>query len=154
MPDPRASLHALRALSALFLYKILYPALFMIVIVMVALYVLTVLLTLTFSSWWLLLLVILIPLTIVFLVTGFILWFLLQKLLPRRLSKHERQQINRFTDKLFTIAERARLPYPVLLFLVGKDVIRGKESRFLSELIGDSRGLMKEFEEIQGLFRD
>lgn len=153
MPDPRASLHALRALSALFMYKILHPVLFMTVIVMAALYVLTILLALTFSSWWLLILAILIPLTIIFAVVGFILRFLLQKLLPRKLSPHERKQINDFTGKLFGIAERARLPYPVLLFLVGKDVLRGKESRFLSEMIGDSKGLMKEFEEIQRLFR-
>lgn len=153
MPDPRASLNALRALSALFLYKILHPVLFMTVIVMAALYVLTILLALTFSSWWLLMLAVLIPLTIIFAAVGCISWFLLRKLLPRKLSAHERKQINNFTNKLFGIAERARLPYPVLLFLVGKDVIRGKESRFLSEMIGDSKGLMKEFEEIQGLFR-
>ena len=153
MPDPRASLDAFRALSALFFYKILYPAVFMILILMVALYVLTIFLTISFSNWWLLLLVLLIPLTIFFFIAGYILWYLLKKLLPRRLSNHELVRLSRFTDKLFEVAEQARLPYPVLLFLVAKDVLRGKESKFLRKIIGDSRDLMREFGEIQQMFK-
>ena len=153
MPDPRASLNAFRALSALFFYKIVYPAAIMILIVMVALYVLTILLTITFSNWWLLLLIILVPLTVFLLAAAYILWYLLKKLLPRRLSDHELVKLSRFTDKLFGVAEQARLPYPVLLFLVAKDVLRGKESKFLRKIIGDSRELMREFGEIQEMFR-
>lgn len=154
MPDPRASFNALRALSALFFYKILYPALFMVVILLVALYTLTVLLVLTFSNWWLLLLVILVPLTLMLLVAGTIVRYLLRRLIPRKLSSTEKAKLNAFTDKLLGVAERARLPYPVLLFLVAKDVLRGRESKFLSRTIGDSRDLMKEFSEIQGLFKE
>lgn len=154
MLDPRASFSALRALSALFFYRILYPTLFMVVILLIALYTLTVLLTLTFSAWWLLLLVILVPFTIFFLASGYMMWYLLRKLLPRHLTPHERERLTKFTDKLLGVAERARLPYPVLLFLVAKDVLRGKESKFLRSIIGDSRDLMKELEQIQGLFKE
>lgn len=153
MPNPRISLSALRALSALFFYKVINPVLVMVVIIMVALYTLTVMLALTFSEWWLLILVILVPLTVFFLVVSFVLHYLLRRLLPRKLEAHERVKLNQFTDRVWDVAERARLPYPVLLFLVAKDVVRGKESKFLSKIIGDSRELMKEFEEIQELFR-
>lgn len=153
MPSPRASLDALRALSALFLLRVLRPALFMITVLMVAGYVLTIMLTLSFSSWWLLLLFILIPLTLIFLVVGAVLWFLLQRILPRKLSSEERSRLNGFTERLFAIAEKTKTPYPILLFLVAKDVVRGKESAFLRGLIGDSKALMKEFSDIQALFR-
>lgn len=153
MLNPRISLGALRALSALFFYKVINPILVMIVIIMIALYAITFMLTLTFSEWWLLILVVLVPLTVFFLVVGFILHHLLRRLLPRTLDAHERARLNRFTDRAWDVAERARLPYPVLLFLIAKDVLRGRESKFLSKIIGDSRELMKEFEEIQELFR-
>jgi hypothetical protein len=152
MPSPLASLNTLRALGALFLYRALHPVLFMIVIVMVALYVSTALLALSFSSWWWLLLIVLVPITIVLTLLGYVMWFLLQRLLPRKLSSDERYRLNAFTGKLLSIAERARLPYPVLVVLVGKDVIRGKESRFLSSVIGDSKALTKEFGEIREMF--
>lgn len=152
MPSPRASLGALRALSALFFFKILHPVLIMTIIILAALYTLTILLTLTFSPWWLLSLILLIPLTSVVLIGGYILWYLLHKLLPRKLAAHERSKLNRFTEKLWTVSEKARLPYPVLLFLVAKDVLRGKESEFLRKIIGDSRELMRELTEIQKLF--
>lgn len=153
MPDPRPSISALRALGALFLFKILHPALVMIAIILVALYTSTLLLTLTFSSWWLLTLIVLVPITVIILIGGYIIWYLLYKLLPRKLTSEERAKLHDFTDKLWGVAEQVRLPYPVLLFLVAKDVLRGKESRFLSKLIGDSRDLMSEFDEIQGMFR-
>jgi hypothetical protein len=154
MPSPRSSLSALRALSALLLYRILHPVLFLVIIIMVACYVLTVLLALSFSAWWWLLLILFVPITLVLAVLGFVLWFLIQQLLPRRLSSAERKYLNTFTEKLFGIAERARLPYPVLIVLIGKDVIRGRESRFLSRLIGDSKALTRELGEIQAMFED
>ena len=153
MPDPRASIGALRALSALFFFKILHPTLVMIAVILIALYTSTILLALTFSNWWLLALVVLVPLTVIILIVGYILWYLLHKLLPRKLSSDERAKLHKFTDKLWSVAEQVRLPYPVLLFLVAKDVLRGKESKFLRKIIGDSRDLMREFDDIQDLFR-
>lgn len=153
MPDPRASIGALRALSALFFFKILHPTLVMVAVILIALYTSTILLALTFSNWWLLALVVLVPLTVILLIVGYLLWYLLHKLLPRKLSSDERIKLHKFTDKLWGVAEQVRLPYPVLLFLVAKDVLRGKESKFLRKIIGDSRDLMREFDDIQDLFR-
>lgn len=154
MPNSRSSLRTLRAISTLFLSRILKPVAFMTVIVLGSAYVLTILLSVAFSSWWLLLLVILVPLTVIAVVGTVVLRFILRQLLPRRLSPDEKGRINAFLDKLERVAENAKLPYPVLVFLVAKDVIRKKESKFLAEMIGDTKGMMTELGEIERLFRD
>lgn len=154
MPSPKASLNALRALSRLFLLRVLRPALLMITILLVAGYALTLMLTLSFSGWWLLLLILLVPLTLIFLILGLVSWFLLQRLLPRKLSASEHTQLTDFTEKLFAVTERAKTPYPVLVFLVAKDVMRGKEVSFFHGIIGSSQSLVKEFAAIQRLFEE
>lgn len=152
MSDIRTSLTAIRAVSALLLQRFLHPALLMITIILVAIYVLTTLLALSFSTWWWLLLFILIPVTLFLLVVGYILWFLLQQLLPRHLTRVERQKLKTFIDKLFSLAERTRTPYPILLFLIAKDTIRGRGSSFVGNLIGDSKDVVREFNDIQKMF--
>lgn len=154
MPSSRSSLRTLRAISTLFLFRILKPVVFMTVIVLSAAYVLIILLSVAFSAWWLLLLIILLPLTLLVVIGGLLLNFLLQRLVPRKLSTKEKGRINTFLDKLERVAENARLPYPVLVFLVAKDVIRKRESKFLAEMIGDTKGMMAELGEIERLFRD
>lgn len=153
-PNTNVSVRALRALSALVLHRMLKPALFMIVIILSAFYVLTILLTLSFSAWWLLILILLLPLTLVLLILGYVMWFLLQKLLPRKLSTTERNRLDAFIEKISDIADRIKLPYPVMILLVVKDVIRGKESKFIRGIIGDSKELTAEFGEIQELFKE
>lgn len=153
MPSFGPSISALRALSALFLYRALQPILVMSLILLGAAFVTMVLLALSFSNWWWLLLLLLLPLTFVFVVLCYMMWHALSKLLPRKLSTDERERLRDFNDKLFRIADRGRLPYFVLVFLVAKDVVRGKESQFLNNLIGDSQALTQEFGDIQGLFK-
>ena len=151
---PSASLRAFRAVSAIILKKLLHPLQFMAVILLVAGYALTVFLSMSFSAWWWLLLIILVPLTIVFLIAKLISVYLLRIVTPRRLSDAEQGKITAFADKLFSVAERTQTPYPVMLFLIGRDVVRRRESEFLRNLVGDSKSLMTEFGEIQELFRE
>lgn len=153
MVSLRRSMSALRALSALFLHRALQPVLVMSVILLVAAFVTMILLALSFSGWWWLLLIVLLPLTFIFVVLCYLMWFTIQRLMPRRLTHEEQAQLHDFIEKLFGIADRSSLPYPVILFLVGKDVIRGRECDFLNTLIGDSKTLTQEFSDIQDLFR-
>lgn len=153
MPSLRPSIDALRALSALFLYKALQPMLVMGLVLLGAGFVSMILLALSFSAWWWLLLVLLLPVTLIFVVLCYLMWQALKKLLPRKLADDEQEQLRDFNDKLFGIADRGRMPYPVLVFLVAKDVVRGKESQFLNNLIGDSKALTQEFSDIQELFK-
>lgn len=153
MPKPKTAITALRAVSALVLKRLLHPMMLMTIIVLGGAYVLMILLVLSFSIWWLLLLIILIPLTLIFGILGYILWYLLQRLMPKEVEKDDREKLGSFTDKVFTLVEKTKTPYPVTLFLIGKDVIRGKESAYIGGLIGDSNDLIKKFEEIQEVFR-
>lgn len=148
----QATISALRAISALVLWRFLKPARFIVAIFLTAGYIMTLLLSLSFSAWWLLLLFILVPLTVVFVLLVLILRFVVKKLIPRQLSKGERDKINTFSDRVFEIAEQTGTPYPIILFLIGKDVIRGKESSYLRNLIGNSQTVLREFGEIQTIF--
>jgi len=150
----KTSIAAMRAISALLLQRFLYPIMFMIIILTVAAYVATILLSLSFSAWWWLLLIILVPTSLLFFATGYVAWFLIQQLVPRKLTSSERKRLKGFIDKLFDLAERTRTPYPVLLFLVAKDAIQGKGSSFVGNLIGDSRDAVREFNDIQAMFRE
>ena len=152
MGNLTASFNALRAVSALVLARALRPVAIMVAILLFAGYALMIMLSLSFSSWWLLLLVLLIPITLVVLVVGLLLRFITQQILPRELTRDEHGRLQGFADKIFGIAEKTKTPYPVILFLIAKDVVRGRESSFIKGLIGDSRSLMKEFSEIQRWF--
>jgi hypothetical protein len=152
VPRPRASFDTLRALGGVFLKRALTPVFLMAVIILVAAYALMLMLTMSFSNWWLLMLILLLPLTAVLFGITLVLRYVLRRILPRKLTAQERHQLEAFSDKLFSVAERGRTPYFILVFLVAKDVIRGRESAFLRSLIGDSRELMKDFASLQRLF--
>ena len=70
MPRLNASLGAMRAISVATATLIVRPALIMIGIIVVAFYCLTAFLALSFSAWWWLMLVVLVPLTLVILGIG------------------------------------------------------------------------------------
>ena len=151
MDNTQATVKALRAISALSLRHLLHPAVVMTVILLGATYVITILLALVFSKWWLLLLIILVPLSAIGGILYFILRYTVSKLMPTQLTKSERSKISVFVDRLVDIADRSRTPYPIMLLLIAKDVLRGKESDFLKSLIGDSRDLLKEFSDIKSV---
>lgn len=153
MANISSSVAALRALSALLLKKLLQPIMVLVVIVVASVYLLTIFLALSFSDWWWLLLVIWLPLTMMLLAVGYVIWFLVETLLPKKLSKTEKKTISDYTDKLVNLAEKSRTPYPVILFLIAKDVVRGKESAFLSGMIGDSKSLVRGFTDVQEIFK-
>ena len=152
MPRLNASLGAMRAISVATATLIVRPALIMIGIIVVAFYCLTAFLALSFSAWWWLMLVVLVPLTLVILGIGLLMLFLLRRLTPRGLRAADQAKVDGFAQKLLGVVERSRYSYPVILFLIAKDIVRKKESSFLRNMIGDSRSLTREFGEICRLF--
>lgn len=152
MVNPQASINALRAISALSLRRLLQPAAVMFAVLLGAGYVLTILLVIVFSPWWLLLLLVLLPWTLVGLAVVIAIRTVLKRLMPRRLSREEHLRLKQFVQDLVGVADRSRTPYPVMLFLIAKDVIRGRESEFLRSLIGDSKNLFHDFGAIQKMF--
>ena len=148
----QSSILALRALGAVVLRRILRPALILIVLVLTLCFAATLVLASLVSLWWLLLLIIFVPVSFVVGIVFLLLWQATNRLIPRALSRQEHRQLWAFCTKILVVAERAKLPYPVLVVLIGKDILRRRESVFLEEVIGDSKSLTTEFGEIRKMF--
>lgn len=148
-----ATIKALRAVTAVYFRRLLRWALLLAAVFGVMLWALILYLGTNLSGWWLLPLVVILPFTIAVATIATGLWLLSGKLLPRQLTREETRLIQGFSDKLVGLTGAAKLPYPVALFLVAKDVLRRRESGFLRNAIDDSRTLKTDFIAIQDLFR-
>lgn len=151
---PNSSLDALRAVSAIVLKKLFNPVQFMAIIIIAALWVVMLLLVLSFSSWWLLMLLILIPLTVFVAVVTLMSRLIIQFILPRTLTPTQRSAVTAFCDKIFSVIERSQTPHLIAGFLIAKDIMRRRESEFVRSIIGDSKSLLRDFQEIQALFEE
>ena len=143
---------ALRAVTGVYFRRLLGIVVIIGGTAMILVYALLFWLGTSVSPLWWFFLIILIPITGVLAGIGGGLWYASGKLLPRRLTKTERQAVTTFGSKLFGIVERGRMPYPVLLIMVGKDVLRRRESTFLKQFISDSRTLKDDFSRIRDMF--
>lgn len=144
---------AIRAITFTTFRAFFVPLVWIIGGVFGALIVIDILLSILYSSWWLLGLVVIIPLGIACLVIGLVLWFLAKRLEPRSLTSSERLQIRDFTGKIMRLVEVRATPPPVIVFLIAKDVIRGRRSGYVEGLLKDSGSLKGDFERIAGMFR-
>ena len=145
-------IRAIRALTATVFQRVYRPVAWVIGGILCLLLVLTIWLGTTVSAWWWFLLIVLIPLVMIAILVGIVLWTFSQKLLPRRLERTERASIEGFTDKVMRITEVRATPPPVLVFLIAKDVIRGKKSSYLEGVIEDPTSLKQDFLAIRNLF--
>lgn len=147
-----STVSALRAISAITMRRILVPILWIAGGVLTVLYIGTIYLFTEIDPWWALLLIVLIPITIIITLLGIGLWFVSGKLLPRNYDAKHKKSITSFTDKILGLVENSKTPYPIHLFLIGKDIIRGKESRHLKGMIDDSSSLKRDFDAIKRSF--
>ncbi len=115
-------------------------------------YVLLVFLVAQVSAWWWLLFAILFPLTVLAIVVFLALFFLSNKLLPRKVTNEERASLRKVADLAINLAETTRTPVPLLFMMVAKDVVRGRESSMLRGAIDDSTSLRQEFMKTKQMF--
>jgi hypothetical protein len=140
---------AIRVISAVFIRRIIKWVIGITFAVFVIAFLLTAYLATTFSVWWWLLLIVIWPVCIIALLISGGLWIAANRLQSKLLNKKESRQILAFTDKIFGIADNAQMPYPLLLIMVGKDIIRGRQSSFIAGTINDSKSLRSDYEEIR-----
>ncbi len=143
---------ALRAVTGVYFRRLLIIATAVAVGLFSILYIVINYLAMNLSPWWWIFMIVLVPLSIIVVIVGAGLWFASRKLLPRRMSRQESRTIMAFGAKLFGVIERGRVPYPLLLGMVAKDVLRGKESNLVKDTIADSRSLKDDFIRIQQMF--
>lgn len=148
-----AHLKAVRAITAVFFQKVFKPTAWIVFGVLVLLWGLIVYLGGWVHPLWFLVLIILLPVTLVAVAMSLGLWILSQKLLPRKLSHEERRVVGGFSDKLLHLAEVRATPFPLLAFIVAKDVILRQRNSFVEEAIKDATGLSSDFMAITRLFQ-
>lgn len=146
------SILALRAITATYCRDIIKPVLFIVVAVLVCLYALTFYIGTNIHSGWWLLLLLLLPLTIVAAVIFIAVWSLTKVMLPRALDKHEQAQIRQFTNKVASLLEKARMPYPFVIAMVFKDLITRRRINLIHDTITSSKSLQSDFRQLQDYF--
>ncbi len=145
-------IQALRAITATVFRRLFRPILWVLSGVAIILLLGVIALGIWVNTWWLLLLIILIPLVLIAGGILVLLWWLSGKLLPRHVSVSEQQQLLGFADKLIRFAELRSTPLPVMAALIAKDVVRGKKSSFVEDLINDSKGLKGDVTALRDMF--
>ncbi|MFZ1257923.1 MAG: hypothetical protein WAQ25_00435 [Candidatus Saccharimonas sp.] len=143
---------AIRSLTAIFFQRLFVPILWVGGITLFLLYVVVICLAAWVHPAWWLALTILMPLSIAATGVVIVLWHLSSRLLPRHISWGERRQLHVFIDKILSIAEVRSTPLPVLIFLVAKDILRGKKSQYLADTVSRTLSLRSDFQAICRLF--
>ncbi len=149
-----STIRAVRALTAWQFRRILTVLIGMVVGILTLLWLAVILAAYFWTAWWLIFLVLLVPVTLVAVALGLGGWWLSGRVLPRHLSKAEKQHIDEFNDKLFGLVEEARTPLPMLGVLFAFDVLRGKGSRRIKAAVENSSTLKGDFEQIRRMFAD
>lgn len=143
---------AIRVITAVYFRRLLLYGLGFLAVYSFIVIGITVLLATQVSIWWWLLLIIFLPPVIVLTIFAGVLWAISSRLLPRKLSRRETIRVRHFTGTLFGLMETAHTPYPLLLVIVGKDILRGRPNAFLKETIMNSRELKSGYGEINKMF--
>ena len=147
-----AHISAARAVTAVFFQNLLGIGFWIATGILALLLAITAVLAVQISGWWWLLLIIFLPVYGLAIGIGLGLYALSNRVLPRKLTKDERSTVSSFTSNISGLIETAKTPYPIVIFLVAKDVIRGKRSRFLDENVLSSQSIKKDYAKIQRLF--
>lgn len=140
---------ALRVITTTFVRRLLRIVGGTVLAILALLWIITIYLSAYVHPAWWLVLIIIVPATIVSLAVLAVLWVVSGKLLPERLTRQQIRQINQFTTKLLGTVESVRLPYPLLLVMIGKDIMRGRPSSFVNETIDATRALKGEYDDIR-----
>ena len=142
-----------RAITAVFIRKLIRKVGVVVCSALLLLLVVFVLLGLKVSGWWLLALAVLIPVTIVTTIVIIALWYVSGRLASKKLAQEETRAVDTFTGKMLSVVERARTPLPILLALLAKDLVLGRETNVVSQTIADSKELHSEYRKLDAIFR-
>ncbi len=148
----QSSTKALRAISYTLFRRVLLPISWLIAGCIIIFVIIVALLAVMVDYSWLWLYVLILPLSLAVLLALALIWALAAKVSPRKLTSTERSTITRFVDKIMQITEIRTTPWPVIAALIGKDLLRGKRSSYVDNLIASSRTLKDDFVTIKALF--
>ncbi|MDQ5963741.1 MAG: hypothetical protein QG629_824 [Patescibacteria group bacterium] len=79
-------------------------------------------------------------------------WLAAGRMLPRKLSRAEAKSVHDFTDRALAAADRVKTPLPILFFGLVKSLLLHRDTRFISELLDESKLLKAEFLRLRDSF--
>lgn len=150
----KSHIYAARAISGVAFQRVFAPLAIVVLIIVIILYALLFLLASKVSLLWLIFLIVMLPATIAIVAIGLSLWKLSHMIMPRKLDKTERTQVNNFVESLINTNDLRTTPPPLLAIRIGKDLFRKQKSAYLDDVIGNSRTLKSDFDKIANLFND
>ena len=148
----KPTVQAARAITGTTFQRIFKPVAWLITAVLAIVYTLIIIASIKISLWWLVFLIILVPFTLIALVLGWLLWQIASRITPRKLNKTEKFQINQFVDSLLGIWEIKSTPMPIVAFMIGKDLLRRRNSTYIDSIVNNSQSLKTNFSQIAKLF--
>ncbi len=148
----KASIQAVRAITGVYFQKLINTSAIVGTVILVVLWGLLIWLAATVDPLWGLFFIALLPATIIAVVIYNLMTALGRSVVPRKLSSSEKQAITDMGDKVFSVAEAAGTPWIINMFLIGKDVIRGRESRHIRHIISNTSTLKDDFLQVRRFF--
>lgn len=143
---------ALRAITSTFFRRIFVPVAWFLIILAILIWVGVIYLaTDVHGAWWLAMLFV-IPGTLILGLLLVVVNLLSKRLNPSGMTKENSKQVKAFVDKFSGLAEVRATPLPITAFLIGKDILRGKKSKFIENTISDTSSLKGDFESIKKIF--
>lgn len=143
----------MRAITGVYFQKLITTSAEIGGIVLALFWALIIWLTTSVDQLWGLFFLVLVPLSVVSVIIYSLMLRLGKELLPRPLTKHEKLKVTRLGDRIFQTTETATTAWPYHLLLIGKDVLRGKESGYIKDVISNTTSLRDEFLNIRQLFK-
>lgn len=148
----KATIQAIRAITGVYFQKLVTASAAVGGILLALFWALVIWLTTTVDPLWALFFLLLLPLTVVSFITYGLMLSLGRELMPRPLTKSEKKKVTDLGDKVFHTADTATTPWPHHLVLIGKDVIRGKESSYIKEILANTGSLRDDFSNVRRFF--
>lgn len=146
-----SSLLAIRSIGAEFANRIYFIVMAIVLAVSILLIGLTIWLTTLSDWWWLLFIILIIPISIA--VGVLIIIKLVIKSVTPLQSPDQRKQTKAFVDKLQRLSETSQVPKFILLFRIVRDIAAPRENGLIASISKESASLKHDFVALSQTFK-
>ena len=147
----KQTIAAIRALTALYIRTFVTPIAIIGASIVAILFISIGLLAHYVSTWWWLLGLPLLLITVVGLFAGLLVRSILRRISPK-LTRQQATATRQLIAKLQSLSNTAHTPYPFVVFRIVRDVIRRKDQGYLYNLTQNSQTLRQDFDSLRRLF--
>jgi membrane protein implicated in regulation of membrane protease activity len=142
-------INVLRALSKVVAKKAIFLYLILVSVILTLMFICIGLLTYFFSLWWLLLLIIYIPLVTISAIVYVAARLIAHGIYPAPLSRKQKQHLQEFTDKILYLLETKGMGWWWFATLCVRDLLVYRELRTLKNILLDTTSLKNDFSNLE-----